>query len=829
MQRSAVDSGSESSGGKGRGGGRGASRMSSPGRGTGSEGSTRSIFSQDPGLIANSISSDDALERRDQWPETRSPRRIRRQQVSRSEREPTGADPSKSSSSAENGSSASSSTADVRRLSLLEQIGQGASSSFARARPSLLESLAEGVTALWPHVEESRRPSSSDDSEHEDFSRFDCERATEPKEFSRFDHKKEVSSTQNGQEDFGRLDNKKLAQSLIRQDEEFSSLDEDHRHHEDSGTASDDEVTSNDRRGFREVSEDFYDPNDHPVQETRSSFVGINASELVANLRRLSEHLQLVSSPSGQDLHQTADEDTETDHQATDRESNFGYMSESSVEPRRSKPKRGSLITTELLITEAHLPFQQLLQEVPNPQGPGGIFAAFPQLRRLQAAIQGRSTGSEENYTQSSSSSGARASSSSAPPEDGRSPLFSAIVRSRLTANLINIYEAVSQDLVDDEIRLWDIFVDLDADLSGSLKAAGDSEDALRNALLKLGKSAIFVEACLRALKDRVDLATGICDFADLLDVWATEARAEQANQPFQNTIRRSIFSIGHLLGGTIGLTTSRASRASDLRARCVSKSSLALAEAVANYQRTLVLTSTWRCEQRLLTLLSTPDSPAFGSDAASQRGILAKLLSVLRGIHAELAPSERALWELLGLEDHDFDGALSKLEVTAALCQLLNYHRNFMLEQRNEGTEEFQELEELQMQCLERSVSSLFPDEQISTVSFASVLRWWWDIPEEYRVAAGLTMPAKHLRKSLQKQPEEMFRLHLRNAAADPPSAGKALRGHVRCFAELRALAVRRNLETFTSRSTAATGSTASEAGDFSSLTAMGDLPEGR
>lgn len=353
MQRSAVDSGSESSGGKGRGGGRGASRMSSPGRGTGSEGSTRSIFSQDPGLIANSISSDDALERRDQWPETRSPRRVRRQQVSRSEREPTGADPSKSSSSAENGSS-SSSTAD-RRLSLLEQLGQGASSSFARARPSLLESLAEGVTALWPHVEESRRPSSGDDdSEHEDFSRFDHERATEPKEFSRFDHEKEVSSNPNGEEDFGRLDNKKLAQGLSRNkqhDEEFSSLDGDHRHHEDSGTASDDEVASRGHGGFREVSEDFYDPNDHPVQETGSSFPGISAAELVANLRRLSEHLPLGSSIIGQELHQTADEDTETDHQATDHESNFGYISESSVEPRRTKPKRGSLITTELLIT----------------------------------------------------------------------------------------------------------------------------------------------------------------------------------------------------------------------------------------------------------------------------------------------------------------------------------------------------------------------------------------------------------------------------------------------------------------------------------------------
>ncbi|CAE7946516.1 unnamed protein product [Symbiodinium sp. KB8] len=239
-----------------------------------------------------------------------------------------------------------------------------------------------------------------------------------------------------------------------------------------------------------------------------------------------------------------------------------------------------------------------------------------------------------------------------------------------------------------------------------------------------------------------------------------------------------------------------------------------------AAYQRALVLTCSWHCEQRLQSFLMTKGSPTERS-----RSEVKSLLAVLRGIHSELVPTERVLWELMGQQQQHFDGTVGKEEVLSALEELLGFHE----EDARASPGELEELGRLRRQCQRRSVDNLFDDRGRTVVAFADVLRWWWDMPEEYREAAGLAVPASVLRQSLRRQPEEMFRGALRRVAAEPAVARQALRGHVRAFAELRALAVRRNIESFSIRSTAESRTTTSDAGDISLATSedQADLQE--
>lgn len=186
----------------------------------------------------------------------------------------------------------------------------------------------------------------------------------------------------------------------------------------------------------------------------------------------------------------------------------------------------------------------------------------------------------------------------------------------------------------------------------------------------------------------------------------------------------------------------------------------------------------------------------------------------MLRGIHSELVPTERVLWELIfSQQEKNFDGSVAKEEVLAALEELLSFHE----EDSRASPGELEELDSLRRQCQKKSLENLFADGRRSSVAFADVLRWWWDMPEEYREAAGLAVPASVLRQRLRRQPEEMFRGPLRRVAAEAAFARQALRGHVRAFAELRALAVRRTIEGFSIRSTAESRTTTSDAGDVS------------
>merc|ERR1719272_2425166 len=187
-------------------------------------------------------------------------------------------------------------------------------------------------------------------------------------------------------------------------------------------------------------------------------------------------------------------------------------------------------------------------------------------------------------------------------------------------------------------------------------------------------------------------------------------------------------------------------------------------------------------------------------------------LLSLLRSINSELAPTERVLWEVIGSKDKEFDGGFTKQEVLAGIGELLVYTLEREL---TSPTGDFEELQRLRSECQRRSVETLFQGERL-TVTIADVIWWWWDLPEEYRIAAGLSVPAALLRRSVSRKPEEMFKDKLRLAATNAQVANTALRGHVRVYAELRALVVRRTIEGLHCRSPNETWTTTtSEAGN--------------
>lgn len=473
-----------------------------------------------------------------------------------------------------------------------------------------------------------------------------------------------------------------------------------------------------------------------------------------------------------------------------------------------SQADRFSSTSLDTLMNEAHLPFRQLQEEVPDPEKtPGGLLAAFPRLWRLcipqepQAAGPVTDTGDDATSASSSQAFGAQ------------SPLFSAVVRARLVGHLLGCHEAVSSELTAEEKQLWDVFVSIDHNLAGSMMVSLESADDLCDALASVS-SRNHAEACVKALAERVD-DTGECDFADLLDVWEAAKQPDQLWQ-FRSSLRNGL---SNLLAGA-GITEAASSRVPEMRARCARLSDTALAMSAAAYQRALVLTCSWHCEQRLQSFLMTKGSPTERS-----RSEVKSLLAVLRGIHSELVPTERVLWELMGQQQQHFDGTVGKEEVLSALEELLGFHE----EDARASPGELEELGRLRRQCQRRSVDNLFDDRGRTVVAFADVLRWWWDMPEEYREAAGLAVPASVLRQSLRRQPEEMFRGALRRVAAEPAVARQALRGHVRAFAELRALAVRRNIESFSIRSTAESRTTTSDAGDISLATSedQADLQE--
>jgi hypothetical protein len=343
-------------------------------------------------------------------------------------------------------------------------------------------------------------------------------------------------------------------------------------------------------------------------------------------------------------------------------------------------------------------------------------------------------------------------------------------------------------ELSQEEAVLWDAFISADTELRGTMHVHGPE---LKDMVLQLVQQEDRVASQVEAIAKWADENDEV-DFADLLDCFDAN-KLQGIVWPLQTSLRKSL---SQLLGSDDQDNSRRVRMRPELitllRGRLASMAPPTLAKAAHTSQRTLILIAWSQCERRLISIVTTAMSPKMQSSGPPPRPVAA-LLSVLRGINAELAPTERVLWELLGAKDANFEGSNSKSEVLAAVGELLV----FSIE-RELGTkeDEFEELQKLRADCRRRSVEILFENKQNNRVNLADVLRWWWNLSEEYRIAAGLSVPASLLRRSFYRKPEEMFREKLPRMATDSAAAGTALKGHVRAFAELKALAVNRSLE---------------------------------
>lgn len=477
--------------------------------------------------------------------------------------------------------------------------------------------------------------------------------------------------------------------------------------------------------------------------------------------------------------------------------------------PGETLQESTSGLAMDVLVKEAQSPFRKLLLEVPDPEGPGGVLAAFTRLRNFQTSP------SEQ--------------------ESGRSPLLSALIRARLITHLVSCYEAVAAEMDQDEARLWECCVALDESLSGALllemPTHSDSWSAgsrsrrkadIIASMMELTNCEEKAEACFVSFSERAE--DDELDFADVLDVFR-----EMNRQDLQWSLRSSLRnSITHFLG--VGKEV-RPSQVPLLRARSGRMEPLKLALAAAAYQRCLVLTCSWKCEQQLLRLLRSSTSSSGGNEILGCE-LLGALLAVLRQICSELAPSELVIWELLGTSDHDFDGYFQKNEVLAAMRLLAAHHAE--QEEATSTSGELEELRRLRADCQTQSIEDLFSKSRASlsgrgrrtstsqrrnAVNLADVFRWWWDMKEDYRVAVGLDVPSALLLRSQHRQVEEMFRIPLRRLAeqGEGPRHDVSLCGHVRTFAELRGLAVRRTIEGLHCQTPTETRTTGSEAEFFS------------
>eukprot|EP00930_Biecheleria_cincta_P001660 TRINITY_DN102797_c0_g1_i1.p1 TRINITY_DN102797_c0_g1~~TRINITY_DN102797_c0_g1_i1.p1 ORF type:complete len:644 (-),score=130.04 TRINITY_DN102797_c0_g1_i1:427-2358(-) len=465
-------------------------------------------------------------------------------------------------------------------------------------------------------------------------------------------------------------------------------------------------------------------------------------------------------------------------------------------------------LNLDKLLNEAHLPFKRLLSENPDPDA-DGVLRAFPQLQRLQASTGfGRRPAEESQLTDPGESSTASTASW------GGSSLFSAVVRARLANHLLGCYEAVRAEVSGDEAWLWETFIDLDSDLQGTLRLpSGDCLQRLGRALEQRFGSIEVAEAWIRELDASLD-ETGDCDFPDLLEVLRAQGAAGAgATDQLARLSKTFRTGVATLLEGTGFKAPNLRTSHQEIRSRCAQKTIAGLASSAAAYQRTLVLTMSWQCEQSLLTCLRPPVNALHPDDIAA-------VLKVLHAIHSMLVPTERVLWELMSEQSATFDGRVGKLEVLDTLEHLQSFE-----DVDDASKDEMNELEELRRLCQSRSVNSLLGN--ATSVHFSEVLRWWWDMPEEYREAAGLVVPAALLRQSVERSPEEMFRTQLRRVATDQAFRQHSLQGQVRTFAELRALAVKRSIETFSYCSTAGSRCSTSEHGQTSFATAVQSLSD--
>lgn len=321
-----------------------------------------------------------------------------------------------------------------------------------------------------------------------------------------------------------------------------------------------------------------------------------------------------------------------------------------------------------------------------------------------------------------------------------------------LLDRLTQCHDAVKVELDGSELVLWDCYIREDVNMRGTMDVS-DIPGFLQ----------IFAgpDRTAEASRWAVEVPEQRpLDWVSLLRWWESESQ------------KSAVASADLARLGPRGI------RKETLEDRAFAKDIEELRSCLHMYERALVGTCCWKCEQRLLKAWQA-------GGGAPEVEALVQVLSLISDL---LPPAEQVLWHAFGAQDSNFDGACTVEETLRGVADVA-------ADTATEASELSEsELHELRGCILKEAVERLFATprlcrENSNSVSLADLLSWWRGLPEEFRAASGLDV--SHV-PDVPGVPRVLFAKQIEILATDNERLWVALCGQSRLLAELRARELR-------------------------------------
>jgi len=228
--------------------------------------------------------------------------------------------------------------------------------------------------------------------------------------------------------------------------------------------------------------------------------------------------------------------------------------------------------------------------------------------------------------------------------------LGTCLCTARLTSCIIGFCELLASSLTPQENELGNNFVMVDERLTATLSVHHSNFEWV---LQQVDSSQWQLEAWIHRAECLASNDAEI-DFADLLQLVSTRTLSFAATA---NAIRSSIIHICSIATGSENASCMRPDTINMLRARCQKVDYLQLSEVLSIYQRSLLLTCCWFCEEQILDQIKPQSTSVVGA-----------LVTVLRMLCRKMTPGQRALWKMLNDTSGNFNALFTLEDVHAGL-----------------------------------------------------------------------------------------------------------------------------------------------------------------
>jgi len=336
----------------------------------------------------------------------------------------------------------------------------------------------------------------------------------------------------------------------------------------------------------------------------------------------------------------------------------------------------------------------------------------------------------------------------------------------RITSCIIGLCELLASRLTVEENELWNNFVIVDERLTATLSVHHSNLEWL---LQQFNSSPWQVEAWIHKSACLAS-SDGEIDFADLLQLVSTRNPSLAATA---HAMRNSIIHMWSIATGSESASCMRADTINMLRTRCQKMDYHQLSDALSTYQRSLLLTCCWCCEEQILDQIKPKSASVMGA-----------LVIVLRTLCRKMTPGQRALWKMLNDRSGNFNALFTLEDVHAGL------EITVPIDEIRKGSKaKIHGLWGLRQQTQRKSLCLLFRTAD-SKVSLAKVCYWW------NSMETGFVIPSFLMDKMADCEPEEIFSRDLQIAASNHRIARKALQAHVHVLAQFKAAALWESME---------------------------------